>query len=108
MIDFNEEKLIRLHDAARLCGPGRHGGPVHLATIWRWILTGAKAPSGNRVRLEAVRVGGAWKTTAEALQRFFVQLTPDLDGDRPALPRSPSARQRASARASKLLDKIGI
>jgi hypothetical protein len=71
-------------------------------------LVGAKSPSGQLVKLEALRIGNRWVTSAPALQRFAERLTP-ATGDAPIpAPRSPTARQRASERASRELDRIGI
>jgi hypothetical protein len=58
--------------------------------------------------LEAVRLGGRWVTSREALQRFAERLTPDL-GNRPApAPRTPTARRRAAEQAAKQLEALGI
>jgi hypothetical protein len=61
------------------------------------------------VRLEAIRLGGRWLTSREALQRFIERLTPDLDAVKPApVPRSPGKRQRASEHAAQQLEKMGL
>jgi hypothetical protein len=55
--------------------PGRDGKHVHPATLTRWALNGVRGASGETIRLEAVRVGGRWVTSAEALERFAKRLT---------------------------------
>ena len=107
MIDLSKETPLSLTQAARLLPPGRGDRPVTLSCLLRWILRGARAPSGQLVRLEAVRIGGRWVTSREALQRFAEALTPSFENASPA-PRPPSSRQRASERAAKQLQKMGI
>jgi hypothetical protein len=108
MIDLSTESPISLNEAARSVPPSRSAKRTHLSTILRWILKGAKAPSGEIVKLEALRLGGKWITTREALQRFAEALTPDLQAEPPQSPRSSTARQSASQRAAQELDRIGI
>jgi hypothetical protein len=109
MLDTTAEKPIPLNTAAGLIPPARNGKKTHLSTLLRWITRGAKSPSGERVRLEAVRLGGRWMTSKEALQRFAERLTPRLDtATEPATPRTLSQRQRAAARTERELDQIGI
>jgi hypothetical protein len=74
--------------------------------VYRWILDGVRTPHG-KVRLEAIRLGGRWLTSVEALERFAARQTPELE-DRPLLPRTPVARRRASERAERKLQQIGI
>lgn len=105
-IDIQTEPLIRLTEAARLAGPGRGNRPTHLSTILRWILDGVRTASGERVKLEAVRVGSAWKTTAHAMQRFLAALTPSTNS--PSVPRTPTARTRENKRAERRLATAGI
>jgi hypothetical protein len=88
--------------------PTPRGKKTHVSTILRWILSGAKAPDGTRVRLEALRLGGRWVTSREALQRFAEALTPRPAGEPAPAPRSPTARRRDSERAAKKLDVIGF
>jgi hypothetical protein len=109
MIDLAKETLLSLAQAAKIQPPGRRDRPMSLSCILRWLLHGVRGPDGKVVRLEAVRLGGRWLTSREALQRFAEAQTPCLDGaaDSPA-PRPPSARQRASDRAAAELQKEGI
>jgi hypothetical protein len=108
MIDLANETTLSLENAARFCGRGRGGKPTHLSTILRWILKGSRSLTGQVVRLEAVRFGGRWLTSKQALQRFAEALTPQFD-DRPK-PRklTPIAREKAKARAAAHLDAVGI
>jgi hypothetical protein len=108
MFDTTTEKPIPLAEATKLIPPGRQGKRTHLSTLLRWILSGARNPAGDRVRLQAVRIGGRWMTSRESLQRFAEALTPLTDQPTPATPRTPTARQRASERAAAELDRIGI
>jgi hypothetical protein len=103
-----DETLLSLPQAARRLPPGRRGRPVSLSCILRWILGGVPGPDGRRVRLEAVRLGGRWLTSNEALARFGRALTPRLDDDLVPASRNPAQRQRASERAAKELERAGI
>jgi hypothetical protein len=109
MFDTTAEKPIPLNTAASLIPPARNGKRTHLSTLLRWITAGARSPSGERVRLEAVRLGGRWMTSREALQRFAERLTPRLDtAASTATPQTPGQRQHAAERAERELNKIGI
>ena len=79
MIDLTCEQPIPLAEAARLVPPGRSGRKTHLSTLVRWITAGAPGPGGQRIRLEALRLGGRWVTTCAAIQRFAESLTPQFD-----------------------------
>ncbi len=107
-IDLQNETTISLSAAARFLPTGRRGRPVSLSCVLRWVLTGAAGPSGQRVRLEAVRLGGRWITSREALQRFAERLTPHLSSDEVLAPRSPANRLARSRRTAHELDKLGI
>src|SRR5262245_33811722 len=98
-IDLRTETLMGLPQAARSIPSGRGNRPVNPRTLFRWISTGVKLPSGQVLRLEAVRLGGRWLTSAEALQRFADAQTPDLGQPALPLPRTPTARRRDSERA---------
>jgi hypothetical protein len=102
------EQLLGLAQAARRLPPFRQGKPINPSTIFRWITEGVNVPGGLRVRLEAVRLGGRWLTSAEALERFAARQTPTLmDAPQPN-PRTAVARRRASEAAARELDRIGI
>jgi len=107
-IDISNESIISLTEACRSLPAGRRGRPIHLSCILRWITQGSTAPDGRRVRLEAVRLGGRWITSREALTRFVEALTPQFDDEPAPAPRSPTARQRASAHAARELQAAGV
>jgi len=108
MLDVATEALISLADAARLIPPARSGRRTHISTIVRWITTGAAAPDSQRVRLEAVRLGDRWFTSREALQRFADRLTPQIHNPSPPTSSTPTSRRRASERAARELEQLGI
>ena len=70
---YDDESLISLSEALDLLPPARRNKRPHLSRLLRWILDGV-----NGVRLEAIRLGGRWVTSREALQRFCERLTPNL------------------------------
>jgi hypothetical protein len=107
VIDLITESALSLPQASRLLPPGRGGRPVTLSCLLRWILNGVRSPSGEVVRLDAIRLGGRWITSREALQRFAVALTPRL-GNAEAPLRTPATGQRASQRAGRQLETLGI
>jgi hypothetical protein len=102
------ETTIGLSAAARRLPPLRGGKPVHGGTLSRWIQKGIRRPDGERVCLEAVRCGGAWMTSVEALERFLMALSTVPGSAAAPLPRTPSQRKRAAERAGRELDKVGI
>src|SRR5207253_5918892 len=77
MLDLTHEQPIPLAIAAALVPPARNGKRTHFQTLYRWVIHGATGPSGTRIRLEAIRLGGRWMTSREALQRFAERLTPN-------------------------------
>jgi hypothetical protein len=110
VIDLASETTFPLTKACGLVEPARAGAKTHISTLVRWITVGARGPGGQRIRLEAVRLGGRWLTSREALQRFADRLTPQLDQGTTSAPtpRTPTARQRAAERAAKELERCGI
>lgn len=73
-IDIQSESTVTLSFAGRELLPQVGGRPVASSTVYRWIRSGAMASDGSRVRLEAVRIGRAYVTTKEAVQRFKAEL----------------------------------
>jgi hypothetical protein len=108
VLSISSETTLSLSQAARLLPPGRRGRPVSLSCLLRWVLDGVPGPDGQRVRLEAVRLGARWVTSREALQRFAERLTPQPSTSPPQPPRTPSQRQQASERADRALQAAGI
>jgi hypothetical protein len=108
MLDLSVEQPIPLAAAAKLIPPARRGKRCHLSTLVRWITAGCRAPSGERVRLEAVRLGSRWVTSMGAIQRFSERLTPRLDAPAAPAPRTPARRARAAERAGAELESLGI
>jgi hypothetical protein len=53
----------------------RGRGRASASTLWRWIKEGCRRPDGRRVVLRAVRVGGRWCTTPQALRQILELLT---------------------------------
>lgn len=72
-------------------------GNPSLATIWRWILKGAFAPNGERIKLASFRVGKSRHVTREAVEAFITACNdvPPLDS-KPA-PENKSANGTPSA-----------
>jgi hypothetical protein len=106
MIDLRNETPLSLSQAAKTLPPGRRGQPVTLSCLLRWILNGVKTPDGV-VRLEAIRMGRRWITSIEALERFADKQTP-RPHEWPHSSPSVKQRQRASQRAERDLEKMGI
>jgi hypothetical protein len=107
MIDLSTESILSLRDAAKLLPSARRGRPVSFACLWRWALRGTRSPDGHTVKLEALRLGGRWVTSREALQRFAEALTPQARGTPPPS-RSTKQRQKAAEKAAAALERIGL
>ena len=84
--------------------PARAGKRKSVATLWRWATRGL-ARDGDRVRLEAVRVGGTLMSSVPAYERFVARCSEGLERD---APRSPAERSRASEDAARRLETLGI
>jgi hypothetical protein len=107
MIDLKTESILSLREAAKLLPPARQGRPVSFQCVLRWVLSGTRSPSGETVKLEAIRLGSRWLTSREALQRFAEALTPQARGDPPPK-RTPRQQRRDDERAENELTKLGI
>lgn len=59
--------------ASRLPSP-RGGKRLHANTLRKWIVVGARALSGETVRLRAVRVGASWFVRPADLDAFVAAL----------------------------------
>lgn len=78
MFDITQEQLLTFRDLARSLPCRRGDRPVHVATIHRWRSRGL-----NGIRLEAMRIGGAWTTSREAFRRFVDRLTTQAEAGEP-------------------------
>jgi hypothetical protein len=65
-----DETRLFVSEVPRHLPRGRGGRPVHLLTVLRWIRQGVRG-----VRLEALKLGGRWVTSREALARFMARLS---------------------------------
>ena len=107
-IDVEIETLMGVAEAARKVPSPRPGRRVCPATVTRWITGGIHVGDGRRVRLEAVKVGGSWVTSAEAIGRFIAATTPAVEGPGPEPVRTAASRHRASQLAAEQLRAAGI
>lgn len=105
------ETLLSITQASRLLPSRRGNDRVSPCTVWRWLRDGIILPDGTRLRLESVRIGSGYLTSREAIDRFVIAQTEAhraADDPAPPAPRTPTARARASERASKKLESMGI
>jgi hypothetical protein len=87
---------------------GAKSGRVAFSTVLRWVVKGVQGPNGKIVRLEALRVGGRWITSHEAIGRFAERLTPAFAAKPEAVPRSAGRQRRAAERAGRKLERFRI
>lgn len=106
MIDVLKETLLTTTQAAKAWPCSREGKKTHPQTILKFINHGAKSHDGRIAKLEAVRMGGHWVTSAEAIQRFAEALTGQVTVK--AQVRTPSARLRKAEKDGRELAKAGI
>jgi hypothetical protein len=106
LIDLQNEHLISLSQAGKSLPSYRSNKPVSLSCVFRWVVDGVRLDSGEVVRLEAVRCGGRWLTSREAMQRFIDRQTPKFDRQ-PAENAAAKGKER-SERAARELAEAGI
>ena len=94
-IDTTQEHLITLGELARSLPRRRGDRPVHVATIHRWRSRGLQG-----IRLEGIRVGGAWHTSRVAFRRFADRLTALAEAAEVTLPTGPDRRSHVEADAA--------
>ncbi len=90
--------------------PGSRGARrIHPATITRWILDGCPSRDGHRVKLVATRAGSRWLVRESDLQAFFDALAADPTANLSSSQstRTPTARDKASERAARELERMG-
>ena len=91
-INVFKEQLITFAELAKSLPRRRGDRPVHLATIHRWRSRGLKG-----IRLEGVRVGGAWHTSREAFRRFTERLTALVTSEEVSPPRGADHQSHIEA-----------
>lgn len=96
------ETRVYLLDAPAHLPTRPDGRRTHHSTCLRWVLRGVRG-----VRLEAVRLGGRWVTSLEALNRFAANLTAATSLTAP-VPPTPTALLRHDDRVAAELDRAGI
>jgi hypothetical protein len=107
-VDIINEKPFPLAEATKLIPAGRNGKKCHLSTLIRWVEIGTPGPSGELVRLAALRLGGRWVTTRSAIQAFAEALTPKFSSKPTRRHRTINKRRQAAERAGKALEAAGI
>ena len=103
MIDFANEQVVSLNEAARMLPRRREGKKPHVSTLYRWTIRGVRG-----VILETIQVGGTRCTSVEALHRFFERLSIDDHGDPPAVPQMTDSQRRELDRVNRELDRLGL
>lgn len=95
------ENLVPLSDICRRLPPGAGGRPTHAATVHRWVRRGV-----GGVHLEAVRLGGRWVTSDEALARFVAARTGAAGRPATAPARGRSTRDGPASRRRRALTGV--
>lgn len=70
MIDIRTEEILPLKQVPAYLESRGYGRRVHVAVVYRWVLSGASG-----VRLETVRIGGLLVTSPAAIQRWVQAVT---------------------------------
>lgn len=108
MIDIQREQLKTFAELAKLWPSRYPGKTTHKATLCRYARVGIKG-----IRLEAIRMGGHFVSSVEAVQRFTERLAA-LDENPDATPAevlkmpTPAGRRRAAEKAAKELEALGF
>jgi len=104
MTGILSETVLTLQQACSLY-PGQRGAEKkHPRTLTRYILKGCRGVSGARVKLEAIRDGGRFLTSREALNRFHDALNAVAE---PVKHTSNTARDRQHEQTLKELERLG-
>jgi hypothetical protein len=107
------EPWISFSQAAKLFPPARRERPVSGSCIWRWFRHGVRTADGRRVKLDALLVVNRYVTSAPAVRRFILAMQPvaaPMQTVTPmsTTPRTSGQRSRASERASRTLERLGL
>lgn len=79
-------------------------------TAIRWATRGVRGTNGQRVVLEAVRIGSRWFTTEEWFNTFMAELSTKRAATLPTTApiRSPAQTKKATAKAKRALKQAGV
>lgn len=107
MIDVFQEDLIDLRQACRepVFRNRLTKKPAHIASVYRYVMRGARAANGERIRLETVRTPRGMLTSREAIVRFIEALT---NPDTPTPTPTSATRRRQIEQAEKELAEAGM
>jgi hypothetical protein len=102
-----QHRFLTINEVASSLPGHRQNERTSPATITRWILRGCQSLAGRTIRLHAVRAGGRWLVSPDALTEFFNTLgeLPDANTFLPS--RSPTVRTKASNVAAVKLQALG-
>jgi hypothetical protein len=103
-----DEQRVNLQDARPLLGTTRK--PADFSTVWRAVTRGTIQPDGTRLKLDAVRIGGQWITSVEAIVRYVMALTAAFTGEEIEDAAGPPSKRRAKelAHVDRELNAKGI
>jgi hypothetical protein len=98
-----DETRINIEEAQRRLGTD--DTPIHFTTVYRFMSYGRRTPSGQRVTLEYIRVGGKLMTSVEAIERFVAAINGiDLAAAVEASPARTKRRARELVNCDRYLD----
>ena len=101
--DTSQDEQISLAEACRILPRRRGGKKPHIATLYRWSVSGVRG-----VRLRTVQVGATRCTTRGDIAQFIADLTANRDGGPSTPVRSASAKQFESERINRELEAEGL
>ena len=107
MIDVLTEEIIDFVEAAKIpvLRNRKSNKPCHVAQIYRYVQSVARAVNGERVKLEVVKRPSGMVTSIEAIGRFIERLTnPEISVNKP----TPSQRRRQIDSARQRLVSCGM
>ena len=108
MIDLANQQGLSPKEAAILLPSYKGGKPSHPSKIIRLITKGTRLPNGSVERLEALRIGNQWITTAEAIRTYGERVAAGSLGQPQSIATKPISPRPAAERADRELASIGI
>jgi hypothetical protein len=89
---------------------GTNNEPAHFSTVFLAVTKGTQLPDKSRLRLEAIRIGGRWVTSRQAIGRYVAVLTEAWTDPKSGAPIIPTLKEtdRRLAKANAELSALGI